>query len=209
MANNITVSWQGVTNFVLGNNNTGLSSATYTNLLNNSTGRSVLDFGNVQAGKITDIRCVVARFSGASSVGNINFWLESTNANATGSQNTNLGTSDWEFYYCIVPQSKLNFNITAEASEPGGISEYRKRGKDNENNVAYLGPGFYMTEIPRSVESVPNNQFTADNSEPVTMEIQSGGHADSYLIFLDVQTSSNAYSGNTEGWCYRMNFLYS
>lgn len=204
MANNITVNWMQVTNFVISGTGTGLSSATYTNIYNNSTQRSTLDFGAVQAGKVTNIKAVVARFSSASTVSDLQFWLDSTSANAAGSMNGDLSGSAWEFNYCIVPQTKLNFNIETDA-----ITEAQKKGYTSGGDSAYLGSGFRMSPIPRSVESVPANQFSPDGVSPLSVSVPSGGTADSYLIFLDVQTSSDANSGNTEGWYYRMNFLYS
>ena len=204
MANNITVNWMQVTNFSLSGGGTGLNSATYTNLYNQSSQRSTLDFGAVQAGKVTNVKAVVARFSDASTVSDLQFWLDSTNANASGSQNQNLGGSDWEFNYCVVPQERLNFNIEQDA-----ITEAQKKGYTDGGDAAYIGNGFQMKPIPRTVESVQPNQFSSDGTNAASFSIPSGGTVDSYLIFLDVQTSSNANSGNTEGWYYRMNFLYS
>lgn len=207
MANEVKVDWMQVSGFVLNSNGTGLSNATYTNLYNNDTKRSVLNFGNVQAGKITTPKCVVARFSGASQVSDLQFWLDSTTANATGS--TNVDLSKWEFYYCIVPQDKLNFNI-----ETTTFTDAQKKGQIDENTTAYLDNTnqFHMTKIDREVDDVPVNQFsqpTAGNQNASLVLNITGDYADSYLIMLDVQTPTDANSGNTEGWYYRMNFLYS
>lgn len=202
MANNISVSWMQVTNFSLGSGGIGLSSATYKNLYSSSSsgGKSILDFGAVQAGKITNIKCVVARFKEATTVSDLQFWLDSTKAQAAGSQNKDLSGSGWEFYYCIVPKDKLDFNIETDV-----MTEEQKKGGE------YLGEknSFKMIKIPRTVEEVSYNQFTNDGVNPLSINITQGGYGDSHLIFLDVQTSSDAYSGNTEGWYYRMNFLYS
>ena len=207
MANEVKVDWMQVSGFVLNSNGTGLSNATYTNLYNNDTKRSVLNFGNVQAGKITTPKCVVARFSGASQVSDLQFWLDSTTANATGS--TNVDLSKWEFYYCIVPQNKLNFNI-----ETTTFTDAQKKGETADGETAYLDDThqFHMTKIKRNVDDLEINQFpqpvTGNQNASLVLDI-TGDYADSYLIMLDVQTPTDANSGNTEGWYYRMNFLYS
>lgn len=207
MANEVKVNWMQVSGFVLNSNGTGLSNATYTNLYDDNTKRSVLNFGNVQAGKITTPKCVVARFSGASQVSDLQFWLDSTTANATGS--TNVDLSKWEFYYCIVPQDKLNFNI-----ETTTFTDAQKKGETADKTTAYLDAAqqFHMTKIEREVDDVAINQFpqpvTGNQNASLVLNI-TGDYADSYLIMLDVQTPTDANSGNTEGWYYRMNFLYS
>ena len=207
MANEVKVNWMQVSGFVLNSNGTGLSNATYTNLYDDNTKRSVLNFGNVQAGKITTPKCVVARFSGASQVSDLQFWLDSTTANATGS--TNVDLSKWEFYYCIVPQDKLNFNI-----ETTTFTDAQKKGETADKTAAYLDAAqqFHMTKIEREVDDVAINQFpqpvTGNQNASLVLNI-TGDYADSYLIMLDVQTPTDANSGNTEGWYYRMNFLYS
>lgn len=196
MANNITVNWVEVTNI----NGVGGFHANYSQLYDSTTQRSTLDFGAVQAGKTTNIKAIVARFSAATTVSDLQFWLDSTNANAAGSTNTNLGTSDWEFYYCVVPKEKINFNFGetnfTEEQKKGGASLFQV-SNGNENEI------FSMSTVPRRVEDVPPNQFRQ------TLQISNGESVDSHLILLSVQTSSNANSGNTEGWYYRMNFLYS
>lgn len=207
MANEVKVDWMQVSGFVLNSNGTGLSNATYTNLYNNDTKRSVLNFGNVQAGKITTPKCVVARFSGASQVSDLQFWLDSTTANATGS--TNVDLSKWEFYRCIVPQDKLNFNI-----ETTTFTDAQKKGQTADETTAYLDDAhqFHMTKMEREVDDVAINQFpqpTTENQNASLVLDITGDYADSYLIMLDVQTPTDANSGNTEGWYYRMNFLYS
>lgn len=212
MANNVTVKWMQVSNFKLANGGTGIGDGvTYTSLLNDATKKNVLNFGNVQAGKITNIKCVVARFGGASQVSDLQFWLDSTDANATGSTNTQLTENNgWNFYYCIVPQNKLNFNIDTTT-----FTDAQKKGVTTDGKVAYLDDKntFYMRQIEKNVDEVPVNQFPAPTTEnqqaSLVIEIPSGEERDSYLIMLDVQTPTNANSGNTEGWYYRMNFLYS
>lgn len=212
MANNVTVKWMQVSNFKLANGGTGIGDGvSYTPLLNNTTQKSVLNFGNVQAGKITNIKCVVARFGGASQVSDLQFWLDSTDANATGSTNTQLTENNgWNFYYCIVPQNKLNFNIDTTT-----FTDAQKKGVTTDGKVSYLDDKdtFYMRQIESNVDEVPVNQFSAPTSDnqqaSLVLEIPSGEERDSYLIMLDVQTPTNANSGNTEGWYYRMNFLYS
>lgn len=212
MANNVTVKWMQVSNFKLANGGTGIGDGvSYIPLLNNTTQKSVLNFGNVQAGKITNIKCVVARFGGASQVSDLQFWLDSTDANATGSTNTQLTENNgWNFYYCIVPQNKLNFNIDTTT-----FTDAQKKGVTTDGEVSYLDDKntFHMRQIETNVDDVPVNQFsapTADNQQAsLVLEIPSGEERDSYLIMLDVQTPTNANSGNTEGWYYRMNFLYS
>ena len=200
MANNITVKWIEVKNRSLGGNGVGLTGANYTDLYNSSTGRSTLDFGAVQAGKVTNIKAIVARFSDATTVSDLQFWLDSTNANATGSSNPDLSGEGWGFFYCIVPPDRLNFNI----SDPNTVfSESQKKGESS------LGAGYSMSPVPKTVEGVSPIQFTSNGQDPLSLTIPYNEYADSYLIFLDVQTSSNANSGNTEGWYYRMNFLYS
>lgn len=204
MANNITVNWKQVDAMVLNSNNVGLATATYTNVFDSTKNRSILNFGAVQAGKVTNLKCVVAEFSDASTVSDIQFWLDSTSSNATGSQNTDLSGSAWNFYYCIVPKANLNFKVQDT------FTENQKIGATVNGVTYYLdksdGPAgnFKMTPVPRTVEQVQSNQFGG-----VTLEISTGSSAQSPLIFLDVQTDSNANSGNTEGWYYRMNFLYS
>lgn len=212
MANNVTVKWMQVSNFKLANGGTGIGDGvTYTPLLNDTTKKNVLNFGNVQAGKITNIKCVVARFGGASQVSDLQFWLDSTDANARGSTNTQLTENNgWNFYYCIVPQNKLNFNIDTTT-----FTDAQKKGVTTDGKVSYLDDKntFYMRQIESNVDEVPVNQFSApttDNQQAsLVLEIPSGEERDSYLIMLDVQTPTNANSGNTEGWYYRMNFLYS
>lgn len=211
MANNITVKWMQVSNFQLESDGEGLSNANYDNLYSDTTKTSILNFGNVQAGKVTNIKCVVAQFSGASHVSDLQFWLDSTSANATGSTNVDLSGTGWEFYHCIVPKSKLNFNI-----ETTTFSEAQKKGQTSsgtETTVSYLDEKntFYMTPLKRTPDEVAVNQFadTTNTNEALAIDIEDNGTGDSHLIMLDVQTPVDANSGNTEGWYYRMNFLYS
>lgn len=199
MANEVKVNWIQVTGFVLNPGGNGLSNANFNPVPVDNEGRSVLDFGNVQAGKVTKLRCVVARFSGASQVSDLQFWLDNTTANAQGS--TNVDLSKWEFYYCIVPRDKLNFNIETT------ITEEQKKGQ------ASLAGDFYMKIIDRKVDEVPIDQFpplsgVENQNESLVLNI-TGDYADSHLIMLAVQTPTDANSGNTAGWFYRMNFLYS
>lgn len=210
--NNVTVKWMEVSNFKLANGGTGIGDGvTYTPLFNDNTKTSVLNFGNVQAGKITNIKCVVARFGGASHVSDLQFWLDGIQANAQGSTNQVLSIQNgWIFYYCIVPQNKLNFNIDTTT-----FTDAQKKGTTTDGKTSYLDDEdtFYMRQIDTDVNKVPVNQFSVQASsgkqEPLVLEIPPGEERDSYLIMLDVQTPTNANSGNTEGWYYRMNFLYN
>ena len=108
------------------------------------------------------------------------------------------------------PQNKLNFNIDTTT-----FTDAQKKGVTTDGKVAYLDDKntFYMRQIEKNVDEVPVNQFPAPTTEnqqaSLVIEIPSGEERDSYLIMLDVQTPTNANSGNTEGWYYRMNFLYS
>lgn len=213
MSNNVTVKWMQVSGFTLRQNVSSgepTFTASYNDLNNASNNRSTLNFGNVQAGRITGIKCVVARFSGASHISDFQFWLDSTDANATGSTNTDLSGGGWEFYYCIVPKSELNFNIESDA-----FTDEQKKGQKANGQFAYLDRNnkFNMSRVPRSADDVDVNQFkmSTSNNSPLVLDIPdgSGNYKESHLIMLDVQTPSDANSGNTEGWYYRMNFLYS
>ena len=104
----------------------------------------------------------------------------------------------------------MNFNIDTTT-----FTDAQKKGVTTDGKVAYLDDKntFYMRQIEKNVDEVPVNQFPAPTTEnqqaSLVIEIPSGEERDSYLIMLDVQTPTNANSGNTEGWYYRMNFLYS
>lgn len=209
MANNIKVNWVQLTE--LQYSGEGLSSSKRTQLYNQTINKSRLDFGSVQAGKITPVRCVVANFSGAAQVSNLQFWLDSTSANASGSQNIELSTGGWEFYYCIVPKKDLKFDIS-------GLTEAQKKGQTENGQSSYLDSEneYQMSKVPRSVETIPSNQFASltdysdENSLVITLNSSADSpDNDSHLILLDVQTPVDANSGNTEGWYYRMNFLYN
>lgn len=211
MANEVKVDWMLAQGFVLKPDGIGIAHMSNPrNLYDNDTKRSVLNFGNVQAGKTTAIKCVFARFSGASQVSDLQFWLDSTTANATGS--TNVDLSKWEFYRCIVPQEELNFNIETTTT----FTDAQKKGQTVDGGTAYLDDAhrFHMTKMERTVEDVAINQFpqptTENQNASLILNIPADkGYADSYLIMLTVQTPTDANSGNTEGWYYRMNFLYS
>ena len=206
MANSVKVNWIQLSDINYSETD-GYLSATRTNLLNNSTNKSTLNFGNVQAGKITPIRCVVANFSGATQVSDLQFWLDSTNANASGSQNTDLSGNGWGFYYCIVPKSGLKFDITT-------ATEAQKKGVTSNNETSFLNESYKMEPVPTKVEEVPSNQFPSVTvgNDSLVINLNSSADSpdnDSHLILLDVQTPADANSGNTEGWYYRMNFLYN
>ena len=199
MANNIKVNWVQLTE--LQYSGEGLSNAKRTQLYNQSTNKSTLNFGNVQAGKITPVKCVVANFSGASQVSDLQFWLDSTNANASGSQNIELSTGGWEFYYCIVPKKDLKFDISE-------LTEAQKKGQTANGESSYLDSSneYQMSAVPRNVESVPSNQFASltdyDSANSLVITLNSSADSpdnDSHLILLDVQTPVDANSGNTEG----------
>lgn len=205
MANNVNVEWIQVSNIKLNTNGTGLNNYTEVKLFDNTSQKSTLNFGNVQAGKVTSIKGVIARFSGASQVSDLQFWLDSTDANATGSTNIDLSIDmGWNFYYCIIPQDKLNFNFEAPT-----LTDSQKKGDSYLDN----GGKYKMKAVKTNVDEVPVSQFSQEtingDEEPLVLNIQTGGTEDSHLILLDVQTPSDANSGNTEGWYYRMNFLYS
>lgn len=211
MANNITVKWLQVK----GLSGNGMNGASYENLYDNSKQRSTLNFGNVQAGKTTSLKCVVANFSGASQVNDLQFWLDSTTANAQGSTNTDLSREGWEFYYCIVPKNELNFGI-----EPDSFSEAQKKGEQLQSGqMAYLDQSnkFHMRAIERNPNNVSVNQFPSltNPNDPLVINLTDSSSElgnrdnDSHLIMLSVQTPADANSGNTEGWYYRMNFLYN
>jgi hypothetical protein len=210
MANSVKVNWFQLSDINYSETD-GFLNSTRTNLFKVTTNKSTLDFGNVQAGKVTPIRCVVANFSGATQVSDLQFWLDSTNANASGSQNTDLSGNGWAFYYCIVPKSGLKFDITT-------VTEAQKKGVTSDDNASYLyydnSESYQMIPVPTSVEEVSSNQFpsiTAGN-DSLVINLNSSTDSpdnDSHLILLDVQTPADANSGNTEGWYYRMNFLYN
>jgi hypothetical protein len=211
MADNITVKWLEVTGLT-GN---GMNGATYENLYKDNKQKSILDFGNVQAGKTTAIKCVVANFNGVSQVSDLQFWLDGISGDKS-STNKELSTANgWNFYYCIVPKDRLNFGI-----EPDSFSEAQKKGETIQNNqMSYLDESntFYMAPIERDPNMVSINQFPSlsNDNKPLVIELEDSSATlgsrsnDSHLIMLSVQTPANANSGTTEGWYYRMNFLYN
>lgn len=182
-----TVTWHEVEFNQNGSLKTSLSSLP---VLPVENGVSKLNLGAVQAGKATEVHCVVAKFAGTS-VQNMKFWLESRTANQPGSQNTNLSRENgWQFFSYIRKRdlTPLNHNYA-------NLTNGQKTGTE----VLPTGTNEYFKELPDSEEQASVSD----------MQVSSVAANDfSPYIYLDVNTPSNALDGLTDGFSYRMSFLY-
>lgn len=144
-----------------------------------------LDMGAVQAGKITEIKCVQPLFSG-SSAQNLKFWLQSRTAALNGSVNTNLvKESGWYFYHMVRRSDLTVFNhsttVTTQLQRSGG---------------EISGINTVFSQIPE----------TEDESSIIQSSVANGARGP--YIYLTVGTPASASDGLTDGWSYRMSFLY-
>lgn len=149
-----------------------------------------LDFGSVQAGKATDVKCVVAKFAG-SSAQNLKFWLESRVASLPGSQNQNLSKENgWSFFFYARKRDLvvLNHNYA------------------NLNNAQKIGEEALPTGSGEKFKEIPETEETANVADMKVESVASGDFTP--YIYLDVETPNSAVDGLTDGWSYRMSFLY-
>lgn len=151
---------------------------------------SKLNFGAVQAGKATEVKCVVAKFSGTS-VQNMKFWLESRTANQPGSQNQNLSRSGgWYFYFLVRKRDDTPILNHTHSS----LSNGQKTGSEEIPGISDL------------FREVPETEETAVVADMKVSSVAAGDY--SPYIYLNVNTPSNASDGLTDGFSYRMSFLY-
>jgi hypothetical protein len=145
---------------------------------------SVIDFGSVQAGYWSDVKCVRALFSG-NTANTLKFWLNdtvATNSSASVSVSASA-TAPWKHYYAIASGW---FN-------PASVTDAMKAGGTNT-----LQNGVNFTALPESEPS---------SSNFVTTTIASAGTYTDY-IYLCLQPPSSAADGLTSDFGYRLSFLY-
>lgn len=200
-----TVTWHDITFNSSGGYTNRDGSTTYPSLsavpaLAKENGVTKLDIGAVQAGKPTSVRCVCPKFTG-SSVQNLRFWLESRNANASGSVNQNLSEANgWFFYHYVIARNAsqiLNHTFPGPEFSGGIVTDGQKTGSENL-------PSAYGTN--QKFIKLPESEETASVANMKVSSVASGDFGP--YIYLTVQTPTNAVDGLTDGWSYRMSFLY-
>lgn len=152
-------------------------------------GMSKLNFGAVQAGKATEVKCVVAKFAGTS-VQNMKFWLDSRSASLAGSQNQTLSEANgWSFYsYIRKRDASPVLNHTH-----GNLTNSQKIGTEA------LPTGENFAKVRDSEEAAQFNDMKVSS-------VAAGDY--SPYIYLSISTPVTANDGITDGFSYRMSFLY-
>jgi hypothetical protein len=194
----ITIQWLEEIHDVNGNK-------TSSNLYDSELDKSTLDFGAVQAGKTTKVKCITAQFTAAEvahTVTDMIFWLDGRTA-VNGGQNIVLSGADgWNFYYAVADNalvSTLGFNLYSQS-----FTEDQKTGATVNNVIQYLD----MTNSRYKMAAIPESEETGVIFD-LTVYPEPNVPAVSKAVLLSVKTDAEANSGNTEGWYYRMSFLYS
>ena len=143
---------------------------------------TVLDFGNVQAGYWSDVKAIVATFTG-NSANTLKFWLNDTSATGGNTNVSQSAPSPW----------KHQISIDDDWWDPDDpqITDSVKAGTSSNP----LGEDFQAID-----ESEPSS------SNFITTSVNDGDDTD--YIYLCLQPPSDSGDGITENWGYRISYLF-
>lgn len=142
---------------------------------------TIIDFGNVEAGYWSDVKCVQAGFTG-NSARTLKFWLNDT-ASTGGNQNVSSSAS-WKHRLSI----NTNFFNPADVQITADVK--------NGTATNPVGENFATTPETEPSSSNFGDEYT----------VASGAYTK--YIYLCLQPPSNASDGLTQDWGFRLSFLY-